>query len=223
MADLSTSDLFQKRIRIGLLRVLSEWRKDRRIDRLEQSYYVYARAFADAGELLTENLLTERIPSLVLDAAVKYIGLPHPSLRQRSRVVRASFLRNVDNPSHYERIPESELTESIGGYKVTAQFAIWFKHRLEYPIARWQAKAATLIRPNNEVGADLTNGRANARAVFVEPFLRKKGWSVFEWANNSSVDFHTANDYLKGLTNPYRSTRKKLAESLGLEPGQLPS
>jgi hypothetical protein len=37
------------------------------------------------------------------------------------------------------------------------------------------------------------------------------------------VDFHTANDYLKGITNPYASTRKKLADSLGVLVKDLPA
>src|SRR5262245_27495831 len=51
---------------------------------------------------------------------------------------------------------------------------------------------------------------AELRQVFVQAILTEKGWSILDWANNSKVDFHTANDYLKGITNPYNSTRKKL-------------
>jgi hypothetical protein len=72
------------------------------------------------------------------------------------------------------------------------------------------------------VGGDAIKGRADARTSFVLPILAEKGWSIFEWATNSEVDFHTADDFLKGLTKPYHSTRKKLAEGLGLKPGQLP-
>jgi hypothetical protein len=37
------------------------------------------------------------------------------------------------------------------------------------------------------------------------------------------VDFHTANDYLKGKTNSYKSTRKKLADALGVPVEELPA
>jgi hypothetical protein len=40
-----------------------------------------------------------------------------------------------------------------------------------------------------------------ARKAFVMPILHKKGWCVLEWATESNVDFHTANDYLKGRTH----------------------
>jgi hypothetical protein len=35
------------------------------------------------------------------------------------------------------------------------------------------------------------------------------------------VDFNTANDYLRGITEPRRNTLKQLAEPLGLTPDQL--
>lgn len=60
------------------------------------------------------------------------------------------------------------------------------------------------------------------RKSFVMPVLQAKGWSIHDWAINSGVDFHTANDYLNGKTKPYSSTRKKLAESLGIEVQDLP-
>jgi hypothetical protein len=49
------------------------------------------------------------------------------------------------------------------------------------------------------------------------------GWSILDWAKNSAVDFHTANDYFKGETKPYPSTRKKFADSLGISAKDLPS
>jgi len=63
---------------------------------------------------------------------------------------------------------------------------------------------------------------ADRRAAFVRPILDKKGWSILRWATESDVDFHTANDYLKGTTRPYPSTRKQLAEGLGVDVGELP-
>ncbi len=64
---------------------------------------------------------------------------------------------------------------------------------------------------------------ANDRESFVMPILGKRGWSILDWANNSEVDYHTASDYLKGKTAPYKSTLKKLADSLGVDVQELPS
>jgi lambda repressor-like predicted transcriptional regulator len=60
------------------------------------------------------------------------------------------------------------------------------------------------------------------RKAFIMPLLTAKGWSILDWAIASGVDGHTASDYLKGATKPYRSTRKKLADSLGVEVEALP-
>jgi hypothetical protein len=70
--------------------------------------------------------------------------------------------------------------------------------------------------------SDEVTGEARARRDFVLPLLEEKGWSVLDWAKNSKVDVHSANGYLKGETRSYRSTRKKLAESLGLKARDLP-
>lgn len=55
------------------------------------------------------------------------------------------------------------------------------------------------------------------RQRFVKSWLSAKGWSIHDWAKNASVDFHTADNYLKGKTRPFPSTRKKLADALGVK------
>src|SRR5260370_9169566 len=65
-------------------------------------------------------------------------------------------------------------------------------------------------------------GPSNERASFVKPILDEKGWSTLDWAKHSEVDFNTAASYLKGKTRTFKSSRKKLAESLGVEVQKLP-
>jgi hypothetical protein len=64
---------------------------------------------------------------------------------------------------------------------------------------------------------------SNARESFLRPILDEKGFSVHDWARTAGVDFHTANDYLYGRTRPYKSTRKKLADAIGLGVEKLPA
>ena len=64
--------------------------------------------------------------------------------------------------------------------------------------------------------------RPNKRELFVNPVLDKKGWSLLNWAQASNVDFHTVQNYLSGKTKSYKSTRKQLAESLGVDVQNLP-
>jgi len=85
------------------------------------------------------------------------------------------------------------------------------------------AHRGTLLTAQEDSNEFRNAGSANERARFVMPILEKNGWSILDWANESDVDFHTANDYLKGTTKrPYRSTRKKLADSLGVMVEALP-
>jgi len=59
------------------------------------------------------------------------------------------------------------------------------------------------------------NGAQQTREAFLRQILDKEGFSVNDWAARAKVDFHTANDYLKGKKKPYPSTLKKLADALG--------
>ena len=88
-------------------------------------------------------------------------------------------------------------------------------------IARGRSLSELPLRPDQP---ELKEGSSlgKRREAFVNPILRNKGWSVHDWASQSVVDFHTASDYLKGRTNPYPSTRAKLARSLGIEVQKLP-
>jgi lambda repressor-like predicted transcriptional regulator len=60
------------------------------------------------------------------------------------------------------------------------------------------------------------------RRAFVEPLLREKGWSAFQWSLEAEVAPHTVVDYLAGITKPYRKSRVKLANALGIPVNQLP-
>jgi hypothetical protein len=72
--------------------------------------------------------------------------------------------------------------------------------------------------PQKPANAKAINRRSN-----VESLLKKQGLSILDWAKAAKVDFHTANSYLRGLRNPYASTRKKLADALNIDVNELPS
>lgn len=60
------------------------------------------------------------------------------------------------------------------------------------------------------------------RRSFVQKILDEKGWSILDWANEAEVAHATAMDYLQDKTTPYRSTRLKLANALGVAVEELP-
>jgi hypothetical protein len=73
------------------------------------------------------------------------------------------------------------------------------------------------------LGIKSTNAAGgNARETCLRPILDARGFSVHDWAKAAKVDFHTANDYLNGETEPHPSTLKKLADALGVKVANLP-
>ena len=74
----------------------------------------------------------------------------------------------------------------------------------------------------DEMAASVQSAGADARRTVLDPLLRERGWSTLDWAQAAHVDFHTASDYLKGLTKPRRDTLKKLADALGVAITSMP-
>jgi hypothetical protein len=61
------------------------------------------------------------------------------------------------------------------------------------------------------------------RRSIVDPLIAAKGWSTLQWANEAGVDYHTADNYLKGKTKKLRAdARERLARVLGLTASELP-
>jgi hypothetical protein len=72
------------------------------------------------------------------------------------------------------------------------------------------------------VSVDQLAPRSSGREAIIRPILTKIGFSICDWATAAKVDFHTADNYLKGKSSPHPSTLKKLAEALQLTPDALP-
>jgi hypothetical protein len=146
MTDLPASELFRERMRAGLLRVHSRKLAGAKVpDCLREAYDVCASAFEEAGEPLTEELLTERIPAMVFGAAVEHKWEAYPPVRHRGRgAIVGSFLEGGYNPARDEVVPQTELTETFGGYRVMKGCGAAFRRRyLECRIVHWRAEALT--------------------------------------------------------------------------------
>jgi lambda repressor-like predicted transcriptional regulator len=77
-------------------------------------------------------------------------------------------------------------------------------------------------QPGDKVSPDASEQKSNVRKSVVEPLLKKRGWSIPEWAKNSKVDPKTAYNYLNGTTHPSAWVLKQLADSLGVSVEDLP-
>jgi hypothetical protein len=64
---------------------------------------------------------------------------------------------------------------------------------------------------------------ASSRKAVIEPLLVERGWSTGDWASHANVDYNTADDYLNNRSNTRRDTIKKLADALGISPGEMPA
>jgi hypothetical protein len=123
------------------------------------------------------------------------------------------------------------LREYIDEYPNQRERHPWMQERIEENGLKWprsarQIRSASVLTPGpaseepQKVG--LLANTQTERKLFVEPILTENGWSILDWASNSKVDFHTADSYLKGKTNPFPSTRKKLADALKVKVDDLP-
>jgi hypothetical protein len=189
MAGQPLSDALQRRIRAGMLRVHSKRLASTKLwDCLNDAYDECAGAFDEAGEALTDELLTERVPAMVFDAALEHKWGLNPWHRPRGRAIVGSFLTGGYNPARYEQVPQLELTETFGGHKVTKGYRKSFNRKLGSRIAYWQAKALTRAEggglskpepadaPQPEVAAHTDNSSVNNTRAQVDAFIER----VFE-------------------------------------------
>lgn len=171
-----------------------------------------------------ESVNAEFIRSVLLQKVFEAIEARNGSIRgELELMARRTHFKNLTPALHH-------LVHAINHLKgdFRNQYEIEIRE-LELARSRPRNLAAQVIGELSEFSAPskLTQTPAGVesgdlRKSFVMPILQTKGWSVHDWAINSGVDFHTANDYLNGKTKPYSSTRKKLAESLGIEVQDLP-
>jgi lambda repressor-like predicted transcriptional regulator len=125
-----------------------------------------------------------------------------------------------ENDSHTRQIISDKRDDLNVALRLELKLAADDAHEL-------RAKASLNVDTCNEQVPAMvpisTEAPHNKRESFVRPLLKKKGWSTADWAIQSGVDFHTADNFLKGTTASYESTRKKLAASLGVNVEDLPS
>lgn len=177
-----------------------------------------------------QEALVNEIPHFVLHTLAQYPFLTETLKEEMEQGFLFYFLRI--NP--WADIPEENLDKVWHIGAITGQ-------ALSHAGLRWRAEAlrraaagqltyaespgemeSESAPSRDSLGADVTKVGASAREGFVMPILKKKGWSILDWANESKVDYHTAQGYLKGQTNPYLSTRRKLADALGVPVEELP-
>jgi hypothetical protein len=133
-------DHVRNRIQAGLLRVYSRWLEKQDLSEcLRDSYDVYAAALKDAPHVLIADVLTEAIPGWVFDWAVRKKWLPYPPMR-RVRPPAVRFGEPRPRGPLNRPVAESELTTTLGTYRMTDWYKADIMKRLASRIAYWQAE-----------------------------------------------------------------------------------
>jgi len=204
-------------VRLGLFtRASLSHRVRRKLDKLEQSYtlhksvdalkkYVeeiegFCEAEIDAGRVADTPLFWARIYSYTL-----------LSVKAKSTSLIGNRMFTLRRTG--ENRPGEELRFQT------------LQHELLLLVSEIERKLADALKDAEPAQAiDPVGKKPNVdRESLVQQLLRDKGWSINDWAVQSEVDFHTADSYLKGRSKPYKSTRKKLAGSLGINVEDLPT
>jgi hypothetical protein len=137
--------LLSRTLRRDLLRIASqlEERKKSQLDCYRESYDLIANAWLDAKGKLDEADLTEGIPGLLFTAALEFKWISLPERKQvQGRVIYYAW---VTGKPVYDRtsieIPETELTENVGGFRVTPKLKSDFLGGIRGRIHHWEAQS----------------------------------------------------------------------------------
>lgn len=133
-------EIAEDQIRVGILRIHAKLLAGQKpIDCLLEAYDLYVTellpGIEGAGKVLTED-----IPVLLFRTAVQQKWIPYP-LQRRLRIV-GNLIEGWYTKQRYERVPQQELTETFGGYRVTPGYGEWFKNVIQARIAHWKAEVA---------------------------------------------------------------------------------
>lgn len=211
-------------IRPGLLR-LDAMRREGRAKPLEciwGAYDIIATAWVKAGAKLTEADLALKIPELVFEAAVEFNWLDYPR-RRRTKRVRSrpdSWIPNAPTIDWVDvLIPEAELIENIGRFKVEAGVKDDFVNRLlGGRLSEWRAKLYDVeeenIAPVPKVSAHQTGKPINsAIGPNIDRLREECGWSFDDLAEQSGVDKTLIMDHIHRRAKPHPRNLKRYAEA----------
>jgi hypothetical protein len=139
-------DIDDPEVRASLLRLDSDRRERRLTARkcIEKTYDLLAGELVLRGTQLTDQELLHLIPGKVLEVAVKFSWVPDPACRAQ-RSIRSWFAgfepKTPVNTSRWVRIPENELTEQLGPFRVTPGYRNNWCGLLGGRIRAWKANA----------------------------------------------------------------------------------
>ena len=146
------------------------------------------------GSHLSETVLNLTIPVLVFSGAIHHKWIPYPLIRPVGERVVDNFLEDVHEHPHSdcELVPEQELTETFGGYKVTSGYESQFRRVLESRIEHWRAEGfmgasvgdSQNSEPAGDIGQEARNSAPPQAATVKDGTIgaeyRAESWQAIE-------------------------------------------
>ena len=144
------------------------------------------------------------------------------------------FLRLLTIEAYFQKGKASGLRDMISNWNGSI---LWEVQQELEKTAQWRRFENILLKLAKEpegkkqpefshaqknVESQITELAGNKRQSFVLAILENKGWSIHQLAIEAQLDSHTVSDFLKGKAKPNRSTRKRLADALGIAVNELP-
>jgi hypothetical protein len=133
------------RIRAGVLRVHLKRLDGTKVEIcLRQAYDEYASELLKGGSPVSDALLATHIPGWVFRDAVEFKWVPYPPQQweRREKVHPDAWIPGAKTVwDEVVPVAESELVETLGGYRVTKEYRSRFERSLERSIAYWRAEA----------------------------------------------------------------------------------
>jgi lambda repressor-like predicted transcriptional regulator len=209
------------------------------LDRLGVTIHLHSIPRPPKQPLRLHRILGEYACALFDIEAARYPDSPRVSqwLEALARRIEAIVLEKLAELAMSSGLAFSTLEYHLTKHEMLAAIRAALAKRIETYVPRSPLEAApansTVVVIDDrtrspaglppETALQSTARKKSARQAFVLPILDKKGWSLLDWAIESKVAYHTASDYFHGLTKPYRSTRVKLAQGLGVSVDKLPT
>ncbi len=223
--DSSLPNLSSPSIRGDLLRLESK-RRERRATALEcfrEAYNIIAAAWFATKADLDDVDLSEKIPELVVDAAVEFGWTEYPRRRKLQRTRR--FANSSFPYAVMDWVPvtiqDSELVEQVGRFKFEAGFRASVNTRLSGRVAEWQAKisdASAKLPDSAHVAETSVSGRNKRRTSAtlggnINRLRKECGWSFNELARRSGLEKKLILGHVNGGKGVHPNTLKTYADT----------
>jgi hypothetical protein len=136
------------------------------------------------------------------------------------------LVRDMDSQKAFATVLNELAIRAVQGYTGIPDDLIGYSDpipEVEEIVRHWTTEGYKRIRAHKTPAVnESSTGPPGDREAQLSPILKSKGFTPGGWATAAGLDPSVVYDYLAGKSNPRPSTRKTLAEALGMKPDDLP-